>query len=129
MANGVSNNEYRTLFEDVSTTYSLLAADASDPTLIAAKTNWTTYVQAIIVNVTTDNAATLRFEDTAGTPVVIHATPASPGLGPIDTSVDFGPVGIPLTVSTGLTMVTSAAGLAAQIVVQAYRRLTAVAAA
>ena len=121
---GVFPDSYRVQFEDVSADYNLLAADSSDPTLIAAKAGFTTYVQAIIVNVTTDNAATLTFQDTADTPVVIHVTPASPGLGPIDTTVDFGPGGKALTASKGLSMVTSAAGLAAAIVVYAYRRQT-----
>lgn len=125
MPTPVSGKNQRVVFEDVSTQYNLAAADASDPILIAAKTGFTIYVQAILVNVTTDNAATLTFRDT-GASLTIHATPASPGLGPFDTSVDFGDEGVALPVDTGLQMVTSAAGLAAVVLVYAYRRKTTV---
>ena len=129
MATGVSNDNYRTFFQDVSYSTAILAADSTTLNAIPAKANHTVFVQAIIFNVTTDNAATLTFQDTAATPVVVHKTRASPGLGPIDESVDFGAEGIPLTAEKGLDITFSAAGLAGRVKVIAYSKRDVVAAA
>lgn len=129
MSTGVSRDNYRTTYEDVSYDRDLLITDTGTLTAIAAKTNYTIFVQAIVVNVTTDAAQTLTFQDTAATPIVIAKTRSSPGLGPVDESVDFGPEGKALTVSKGLSIVISGAGLGAAIKVIAYRKLTGIAAA
>jgi hypothetical protein len=76
----------------------------------------TVYVQKIGIGVTTDNAAQITFQDTAG--VLIAKTKASPGLGPI--VFDFGTEGVALTSTAGLDLVISGAGLGAAIAVQAY---------
>lgn len=112
-------------YTDVSTGTALLATDDLSVTprvLAAAKTGWQIFVQKIEVAVTTDNAATLSFEDSAGTPIKVAATKVSPGIGPI--TFDFGPDGFPLTADKALNLKNSAAGLAASITVTAYRRLT-----
>ena len=112
-------------YSDVSTSTVLAAGDnlsASARTLAAAVLLETIYVQRILVNVITDNAATLTFQDTAGTPIVIAGTKASPGIGPI--LFDFGDRGRALTEGKALTLKNSAAGLAADITVQMYRRRT-----
>jgi hypothetical protein len=112
--------------EDVSASYAMLAADdfsSSLHAIIAAKTGFTVYVQRIEVAVTTDNAATQLFQDTAGTAVVVAGTKASPGIGPIE--FDFGADGFACTESKGLSHKNSGAGMAASITVQAYRKRTA----
>jgi hypothetical protein len=112
-------------YTDVSMSSVLAAADnlsVTARTLIAAETGTTIFVQKIAVNVIVDNAAVLQFKDTAGTPVVIAGTKASPGIGPI--LFDFGPDGRALTEAKALTLTNSAAGLAADITVTAYRRIT-----
>lgn len=112
-------------YTDVSATKILLATDdysATPFSLAAAKAGWQIFVQKIEVAVTTDNAATLTFQDTAGTPIKIAGTKVSPGIGPI--TFDFGPDGVQLTADKGLDLKNSAAGLAASITVTAYRRLT-----
>lgn len=129
MAQGTWNDNYRTVYQDCSYDGNVLAADTATVHCIAAKTNYTVYVQAIIVNVSTSAAQSLVFQDTTGTPVVIHHTQTSPALGPVNESVDFGPEGKALTVSQGLDMTISGAGLAAAVKVIAYRKLTVVAAA
>ena len=129
MASGVYNDNYRTVFQDVSYDHDILAADSTTLNAIAAKANHTVFVQAIVVNVYTDAAQTLTFQDTATTPVVIHKTRSSPGIGPVDESVDFGPEGKALTEGKGLSIVISGAGLGCAVKVIAYSKLTAVAAA
>ncbi len=111
-------------YENVSTSYLLLAADTATKHVIVGKTGFTIYIQKILVNVTTDNAATQTFQDTAGTPVVAASTKASPGLG-LATPFDWGSEGFALTADKGLDHVISGAGLAASITVQAYRKRTA----
>lgn len=110
--------------------YAPLVADvtvvaANDPTatLLAAKTGFTIYVTHISVAVTTDNAATLTFQDSATTPIVIAKTKASPGIGPI--LFDFGEDGTPLTEAKALNLAASGAGLAARVHVEAYYKPTA----
>lgn len=129
MGQGVKYDNYRTTFQDCSYDANILAADTATRNAILAKTNWTVFVQAIVVNVYTDAAQTLTFQDTAGTPVVIHKTRSSPGLGPVDESVDFGPEGKALTEGKGFDIVISGAGLGCAVKVIAYRRLTGVGAA
>lgn len=91
-------------------------------TLVAAIAAHTIYIQKIEVNVITDNAATLTFQDTATTPVVIAGTKVSPGIGPI--VFDFGDEGRALTAEKGFTLKNSAAGLAADISWQGYEKAT-----
>lgn len=117
----------RKRFQDISGSTVLAATDdlsATARTLgVALKAGFTVFVQRIIVNVITDNAATLTFQDDAGTPVVIAKTKASPGIGPI--LFDFGSEGRGLTVSKTFTLKNSAAGLAADIHWEGYLRPTA----
>lgn len=122
---GSYNNRNRSLFRDVSGSTVLAAADdlsSTARTLVALAAKYTIYVQRIIVNVITDNAATLTFQDT-GTPVVIAKTKASPGLGPI--IFEFGEEGRALTEGKAFTLKNSAAGLAADITWEGYIKPTA----
>jgi len=126
---GVSskNNEHRRMFQDISGSSVLAAADDLSTTarvLAAGKAGYTIYVQEITVNVITDNAATQTFQDDATTPVVIAKTKASPGIGPI--VFDFGEEGRALTVDKDFEMKNSAAGLAADVSWRGYKRLTGV---
>lgn len=117
----------RHLYQDISGSTVLAAGDNLSVTarsLVALKAGYTTYVQRIVVNVITDNAATLQFKDDAGTPVVIAGTKASPGIGPI--TFEFGPEGRAITAGKTLTLANSAAGLAADIHWEGYRQPTGV---
>lgn len=114
-------------YKNVSAGSVLLAGDDLSSTprvLIALVAGFTIFIQRIVVSVTTDNAATLSFQDSAGTPVVAAKTKASPGLGVI--VYDFGPEGFALTEGKELDLKNSAAGLAAVIEVQAYQKATGV---
>ena len=91
---------------------------ASVSTKIAGKVGFTLWIQRIMLSVTTDNAATQQFQDSAGTPIPIAKSPASPGLGP--KTWDFGEIGFPLTAEKGLQHLMSAAGMAGAVTVQAY---------
>ena len=124
-----SAEDYGRVYENVSTSYTILAATdySTASAKIAAKANETIYVQKIVVNVSTDNAATQLFQDSASTPIIAAGTKASPGIGPI--TFDFGPKGFALTEGKSLDHKMSAAGLAASITITAYRRRTAVVAA
>ncbi len=115
----------RKQFQDISGGTVLAAVDdlsSTARTLKALAAKYTVYVQRIIVNVITDNAATLTFQDDAGTPVVIAKTKASPGIGPI--TFDFGDEGRPLTEGKTFTLKNSAAGLAADITWEGYMKPT-----
>lgn len=124
---------YRSTFKNASTVVLVAAADSGtkDNVIAPSNTNYRIYVQRIILSVFTDAAQTLTFQDDAGTPVVIAKSPASPGLG-VEVVADFGPEGIGLTTAKNLDIVISAAGLGAQVSIEAYQRIppgTAIAAA
>lgn len=116
--------DYLRWYRNVSNNWTIAAADG-DLTLITARTNYTIYVQRIIVYITTDAAVSWSFEDDAGTPVQVANIPASPG---DDTrwDFDFGPRGKPLTEAKDLELNVSATGLAGHIEIEAYMRRTAV---
>jgi len=115
-------------YEDVSISYTIVAAtDYTTATAkIAAKTNHTIYIRKILVAVTTDHAATQLFQDSATTPIIAAGTKVSPGIGPI--TFDFGERGFALTEGKSFDHKMSAAGLAASVTVEAYRKRTAVSA-
>lgn len=111
---------------DVSVSGVVIATDdlSSTPrTLVAAKTGQTIYVQKVEISVTTDNAATQTLRDTAGSPLKLLTTKASPGT--VALTYDFGPDGFACTVSTSLVLANSAAGLAYSYTVLAYQKQTA----
>jgi len=110
--------------ENVSLSYTFLAAtDYTTATAkIAAKTGHTIYIQRIVLAVTTDNAATQTFQDSASTPILAAKSKASPGLGPIEW--DFGPEGFALTEGKSLDHKMSAAGMAGSVTITAYRKRT-----
>lgn len=111
-------------YQDVSTNYAILAATdfTTAVSKITGKAGYTIYVQRIMLSVTTDNAATQQFQDSAGTPVPIAKSKVSPGLGPI--LWDFGPDGVALTESKDFQHLMSATGMAAEVYVQAYMKAT-----
>lgn len=124
---GVLNQDHRSRFQDISGSTVLAAGDdlSSTARVLAAKSAaYTIYIQQIAVHVITDNAATLTFQDDAGTPVVIAKTKASPGIGPI--LFDFGDEGRALTENTDFELKNSAAGLAADITWKGYKKPTGV---
>jgi len=116
---------YRAQYSDKTMIKQIVAADVGPfENVVAVKSvNHSVFVQRIIFNVTVSTAATLTFQDDAGTPVPIAASPGTPGLG-IEIVADFGPQGIQLTRGKNLDIVISAAGLAGQINIEAYERLT-----
>jgi hypothetical protein len=120
----VYNLEHRRRYKDVSVSYTILAATdyTTASSKITGKAGYTIYIQKITVGVTTDNAATQLFQDSAGTPIEVAKTKASPGLGPID--FDFGDEGFALTEGKDFQHKMSAAGLAASITVMAYMKPT-----
>lgn len=112
---------YRTLYQDKSVRYQLAGATTGTIELFEAKNSrWQVYIQRIMLAVTTDAAQSLTFQDDTGA-VIIGKSPASPGLG-IEIVGDYGPEGVALTAGDGLDMVISGAGLAGQVVVEAYQR-------
>ena len=118
----------RKLYQDISGSSTLLATDdlsAAARTLVTGKANYSIFIQKLTVSVTTDNAATQTFRDSAGTPVKIATTKASPGLVPI--VYDFGSNGVQLTEGQKFEQVNSAAGLAAKINWEGYLKPTAAA--
>ncbi len=114
----------RAIHQPFASDTTILAASDGTPVVALAKTGYTIYVIRIAIAITTDAAQTLIFKDSAGTPVVIAALKASPGIGPY--LFDFGEMGTPLTESTRLDLAISAAGLAARVHVEGYYKRTTV---
>jgi hypothetical protein len=114
----------RRLFQNKTTPKTMLAgASPSTDPLIAGKAGYTLFVQRIEVSITTDAAQTLTFQDSADTPVVLAAIAASPGLG--RKLLLENDEGVPCTEGKDLDLVASAAGLAGQVLVEAYLKPTA----
>ena len=116
----------RITYQDVSSSTSVVVGTA-DYTLITGKTNYTIYVQRIIMWVTTSAAQNMSFEDST-TGLRIGNIPSAPG-DSTRWDFDFGPEGRPLTVSENLVLNASAAGNVGHVEVLAYLKQTAVAAA
>lgn len=92
---------------------------ATKSAVVAARTNFTIYIQKITISVITDAAQSLIFQDN-GTPLIIAKTKASPGLGPI--VYDWGPHGTALTANKQFDIAISGAGLAARVHIEGYMR-------
>lgn len=82
--------------------------------------DYTMYIQRIVVWIHTDAAQSLTFKDNNGTPKVVCKVSASPGA---DTrwDFDFGPKGVPLTAGKSLTATFSAAGLGGHMTWSGYQ--------
>lgn len=122
---GVRTRDHRTYFRDVSGSSTLLATDDLSTNarhLVPARVGFTIYINRLTVMVSTDHAATQLFQDTAGTPVIIAKTKASPGLVPIE--YEYGEEGVALTPDKGFDMKNSGAGLAANVHWEGYMKLT-----
>lgn len=121
---GSYNNRNRSLFRDISGSTVLAAGDdlsTNARVLVALAAKYSIFIQKITVNVLTDNAAQLIFEDN-GTPVIIAKTKVSPGVGPI--VFDFGEEGRQLTEGKQFELKNTAAGLVADISWLGYIRPT-----
>ena len=121
----VKNLEHRTTFQDISKVLNLGAADVPTTVgadFIAARTKHTNYIQRIAVHVRTAAAQAITFVDGAG--VVIAILPASAAVGAVHVLLDE-PEGVALTEGEELD-ITGAAGVAAEIVITGYRKLTGV---
>lgn len=119
---------YRKTHRDVSTELTVTATTGDTVLITATSGSHTIFVQRIIGYVTTDAAQSIAFEDTAATPVVLATITTSPG-DETRWDFDYGAEGWPLTAGTNLNMNVSAAGLAGNVKVYAYQRLTAAVAA
>ena len=113
-------------YEDCSVSYSFVAATdyTTASAKIAAKTGFTIFIRKIALAVSTDNAATQTFQDSAGTPIIAAKSKASPGIGPIEWN--FGARGFALTEAKSFDHLMSAAGMAGSVSVEAYYKRTAV---
>lgn len=110
---------------DVSTSYVFTAADdysITPRTVITGIAGFQIVVQRLLLNVTTDNAATQTWQDNTGTPIPFAGSKASPGVGPI--TFDFGEDGYVLADGKSLMHKMSAAGMAGAVAIQAYLRPT-----
>lgn len=110
----------RSVFQGFSVDVDLGTTDTGTVTLKTGRASHRVFVTRIVVSVLTTAAASITFQDSAGTPVKIATTPASPALGAL--TWDFGEDGTPLTEGTHLVASLSAAGLAARIHVEGYLR-------
>jgi len=109
---------YRSTYRNVSEEIRIGTGDTTVDAFIPKKAKHTIWVQRVIVEIITDAAQTMTFQDDASTPEKVFHIAASPGLG--TKSIDYGPRGFPLTENKDLDIVLSAAGLGANVVVEAY---------
>lgn len=99
----------------------MVAADTTKD-LIAARTNYTIYVQRVTYVPTTVAAQAITVKDNAGTPVPVALIPASQATPYV---ADFGPEGLPLTAGVKLFATPAAAGPAGRFKVEGYYKLSA----
>lgn len=123
MGNAVQNNDYNTRFQDISGTLTLAAADDDQTLVTNPNTAYSIFIQKLFLRVFTDAAQSASFEDSNGTPKVIAALVASPGVGA--QAWDFGNQGIQLTEGKNFRVNVSAAGLGVLIHWEGYMRPTA----
>lgn len=122
-SNAVLNQNQRCQYQGFAADVTILAAADPSATLVTCpSTAHTIFVTSISLSVTTDHAATQVIEDSAGTPVVIAKSKASPGLGPIEWA--FGEDGTPLTEGKNLVLAASGAGLGARLHIEGYIKQT-----
>jgi hypothetical protein len=123
MASGIWNREQRTREQGWSFNRILLAADnPAAETQLAARTGYTAYLTKLVISVTTSAAQSIDIQDSAGTPVELIGLPTSAPEGCY--TWDFREEGIPATESKGITLTTSAAGVAAYIHGEGYWKQT-----
>lgn len=117
----------RTFYQDQSGSLRV-ATTTNDTTLATTKTNHTTYLQKLHVEVTAGSmGVTWSFTDTAGSPVPLVPNVDAAGIAHFD--FDFGPEGIPLTEEEDLLLNVSGTGAAGWVSWEAYQKITKVAAA
>ena len=126
MASGGDYTRNRIHYQDVSSTTPVVVGTA-DYTLVTGKTNYTIYVQRIIMWVTTSAAQNMSFEDST-TGLRIANIPSAPG-DSTRWDFDFGPEGRPITTAENLVLNASAAGNVGHVEVLAYLKPNAVATA
>ncbi len=117
----------RASYKDISGNRFIATTDSSVITLATGTTNDTIFVQKIHIEVTTSNAQTWTFQDSAGSPVPIVPSVSTASVAHFD--FDFGPNGVPCTVGTNFNVSISGAGAAGWIAWEGYSKRTTVAAA
>ena len=117
---GMTAEERRRVFRDMTKTVSLVAADTTQDAFLAKRANHRIWVQRIIAYVTTDAAQSMTFQDDASTPLVVFTVTTSPG-DETRWDCDYGPVGFPLGENQDLDITLSSAGLAGNVVIYAYQ--------
>lgn len=107
----------RKYHRDVGKALQFAAAYAgSDPFIATLGAKYTTRVQKVTVNITTDAAQSLTVQDSAGR--VFCTVPTSPGVGVLE--FDFGAEGMAATKGADIDIAVSGAGLAGWINIEAY---------
>lgn len=114
---------YRAQYTDKSTHGVVAATDSTtlENVLAVKSANHIIYVQRILLNVTTDAAQSLTFQDDNSSAKIVGKSKASPGLG-LHVVADYGAEGIPLTAGKNLDIVFSAAGIAGGYKIEAYEK-------
>lgn len=115
----------RIQFKDVSG--DLTVASATDDTTLVTVRNAVhqVFIQKIHVQITTASSGkTWAFKDSAGTPVIVSGLLAT-DVAPATYDIDFGPVGVALTVGKNFLFDVSATGAVGRISWEAYERLPA----
>jgi hypothetical protein len=110
----------RIIHQDVSSTTTVVVGTA-DYTLVTGRTNYTIFVQRIVVWIATSAAQSISFEDST-TGLQIANIPASPG-NSTRWDFDFGPEGRSITSGESLVWNASAAGNIGHCEVLAYKKL------
>ena len=98
----------------------VLATTDASKDLVAARTNYTIWVQRVTYVPTTVAAQAITVKDNAGSPVSVALIPASQAVPFV---ADFGVEGVPLTAGVKL-LATNTAGPGGRFKVEAYYRLS-----
>lgn len=115
--------QYRSLYQAAVSDTLVGASDSADVTLLTSRTKHTIFVQQIVVDITTSDLVVWSFKDSATPAVSVGKLGSGPGLGQF-VVVDYGPQGRAITEGKDLVFSPSGAGMAGNIHVDAYLKLT-----
>ena len=116
--------QFRSLYQEKVSDNLVLVGDSSDATLLTGRAKHTIFVQQIVADITTTDLVIWTFKDSSTpTAVVVGTLGSGPGIGQFIV-VDYGPQGRALTEGKDLILSFSGSGMAGNVHVDAYLKLT-----
>ena len=115
--------QFRSLFQAKVSDTLVATGDTADVTLLTSRAKHTIFVQQIVADITTTDLVIWTFKDNASPAVIVGKLGSGPGIGQFIV-VDYGPQGRAITEGKDLIFSPSGSGMAGNIHVDAYLKLT-----